>query len=109
VDTGKNSYSRHSLKPRPSHRPKVITRGASQTPEAPFTQVEVSEDSVLPVVTTVVTDHAGEADPHPQYATSAEVAAAIGAASVWHPVMAFDGTTWQVVVDADGTAVMAEG
>jgi hypothetical protein len=36
-------------------------------------------------------------------------AAATPAATIWRPVMAFDTDHWYVVVDGDGTAVMAEG
>jgi hypothetical protein len=37
------------------------------------------------------------------------IAELYGLTGIWRPVMAHDGTNWYVVVDGDGTAVMAQG
>lgn len=37
------------------------------------------------------------------------IAELYGLTDIWRPVMAYDGTNWYVVVDGDGTAVMAQG
>lgn len=37
------------------------------------------------------------------------IAELYGLLGIWRPVMAHDGTNWYVVVDGDGTAVMAQG